>query len=90
MRRVAAARAAFSRSVLRPLEVKQVLLVISTWHLRRAVALFERAGFEVVPAGADCRSFRICLGLECWVPSIGALEASGLAVKEYLGYWTQV
>jgi len=49
-----------------------------------------RAGFEVVPVGADYRSFRTCRGLECWVPSVGALEASGLAVKEYLGYWAQV
>ena len=70
--------------------VKRILLVTSAWHLRRAVALFARAGFAVVPVGADFRSFRACLGVMCWLPSAGALEATGLAVKEWLGYGMQV
>ena len=82
--------AAFSRERLAPWGVERILLVTSAWHLRRAVALFARAGFEVVPVGADCRSFRACRGVACWVPSAGALEMSGLAVKEWLGYWMQV
>ncbi|WP_295429688.1 YdcF family protein [uncultured Thiodictyon sp.] len=81
--------AAFSRALLKPLGVDRVLLVTSAWHLRRAVAPFERAGFAVVPAGADYRSFGGCQGVQCWVPSIEALEATGLAAKEYLGYWAQ-
>jgi|GEM_PF-5301003 len=32
----------------------------------------------------------LSLGLQCWVPSAGALEASGLALKEVLGYAVQV
>ena len=82
--------AAFSKTLLQSLGIRRVLLVSSAWHLRRAAALFAREGFEVLPVGADYRSFRACRGLECWVPSVGALEASGLAVKEYLGYWAQV
>lgn len=82
--------AAFSRERLAPLGVKRILLVTSAWHLRRAEALFARAGFEVVPVGADYRSFRACRGVACWVPNAGALEMSGLAVKEWLGYWMQV
>jgi len=65
-------------------------LVTSAWHLRRAVALFEQAGFDVVPVGADVRSISRCRGLNCWLPSADALEASGLALKEALGYWVQV
>ena len=82
--------AAFSRERLAPWGVQRILLVTSAWHLRRAVALFEGAGFEVVPVGADYRSFGACRGVMCWVPSAGALEMTGLAVKEWLGYWVQV
>ena len=82
--------AAFSRAALAPLGAERVLLVTSAWHLRRAVALFEGEGFAVLPVGADYRSFRTCRGIECGVPSVGALEATGLAIKEYLGYWVQV
>ena len=82
--------AAYSRERLAPFGVKRILLVTSAWHLRRAVALFTHAGFEVVPVGADYRAFGACRGLDCWVPSPGALEMTGLAVKEWLGYWVQV
>jgi len=37
------------------------------------VALFARAGFEVLPVGADYRAFGACRGVDCWVPSAGAL-----------------
>ena len=82
--------AAFTRAALAPMGVRRVLLVTSAWHLRRAVALFAREGFEVLPVGADYRGVRACHGLECWVPNAGALEETGLVVKEYLGYEVQV
>jgi len=82
--------AASTRALLEPRAIDAVLLVTSAWHLRRAVALFEAAGFEVSPVGADYRSFRACRHLQCWIPSPDALDASGLAMKEYLGYWIQV
>jgi len=41
--------AAFIKAALHSLGIRRMLLV--TWHLRRAVALFARAGFEVVPVG---------------------------------------
>ena len=43
----------------------RVLLVTSAWNLRRAVALFEQAGFEVPPVAADDRSFPSCRALQC-------------------------
>ena len=84
------ANAAFTRALLGPGARWRVLLVTSAWHLRRAVALFEQEGFAVQPVGADYRSFPSCRGLQCWVPSAGALEDSGLALKEVLGYAVQV
>lgn len=82
--------AAFSRAVLESAGIDRILLVTSAWHLRRAVALFEQEGFEVHPVGADYRSFPTCRGLQCWVPNAIALEATELALKEYLGYLVQV
>lgn len=67
----------------------RILLVTSAWHLRRAVPLFEREGFEVLPVGADYRSLANCGGLHCLLPDSGALDATGMAWKEYLGYWVQ-
>ena len=32
---------------------KKIALVTSAWHMRRSKALFEQAGLEVVPVGAD-------------------------------------
>lgn len=84
------ANAAFTRRMLAPLGVRRVLLVTSGWHLRRAVGLFEREGFEVMPAGADYRAVGGCRGVKCWMPSAEALEETGLAIKEYLGIWVQL
>lgn len=82
--------AAFSRAALEPLGVDRIILVTSAWHLRRAVALFTKEDFDVVPIGADYRSLRSCRNPECWVPSVEALEMTSLAIKEYIGYWIQV
>jgi len=68
----------------------RLVSVTSAWHLRRAVALSEQEGFAVQPVSSDYRSFPNCRGLQCWVPSAGALEDGGLALKEVLGYAVQV
>lgn len=67
----------------------RILLVTSAWHLRRAVPLFEHEGFEVLPVGADYRGNVWCRGAGCLLPDSGALDATGMAWKEYLGYWVQ-
>jgi uncharacterized SAM-binding protein YcdF (DUF218 family) len=45
-----AARAA---ALLHPRGVRRILLVTSSYHIGRASGVFERAGFEVLPAPAD-------------------------------------
>lgn len=67
----------------------RILLVTSAWHLRRAVPLFEAVGFDVLPVGADYRSLSGCGGIHCVLPDSGALDDTGKAWKEYLGYWVQ-
>ncbi len=77
--------ATFTKAMLAPRGIDRVLLVTSAWHLRRAVPQFEREGFEVIPVGADYRSLGSCRGVWCWLPSPGALDATSLALKEFLG-----
>ena len=45
-----------ARALLEPRGVRRILLVTESQHLVRARALFERAGFEVLPAPSDGRS----------------------------------
>lgn len=62
--------------------IRDILLVTSSLHMPRAVALFERQGLEVtpvpVPEHADRETWR-----ERWLPSPSALWRSGRALKEY-------
>ena len=66
----------------------KILLVTSAWHMSRAKLLFERAGFDVVPAPAD---FEMSCALERPVkfedffPSAEALMRNSYAVKEWVG-----
>jgi uncharacterized SAM-binding protein YcdF (DUF218 family) len=43
------------RAALAPLGARRILLVTDSQHLLRAGGVFERAGFEVLPAPADAR-----------------------------------
>lgn len=74
-----------SRALAEPLGIGRVLLVSSAWHLRRAVPLFERVGFDVIPVGADYRALGTCTGAACWLPNFEALGLTSAAWKEYLG-----
>ena len=42
-----------ARAFLEPLGIRRILLVTSASHMPRSVALFEKQGFEVIPAPAD-------------------------------------
>ena len=65
----------------------KILLVTSAWHMSRAKTLFERAGFEVVPAPAD---FEMSCKAEepvspgDFFPTGEALLRNSSAVKEWV------
>lgn len=66
----------------------KILLVTSAWHMCRAKLLFERAGFEVVPAPTDfemsyCLEFPI--SIVDLLPSCDALLRNSYCVKEWIG-----
>jgi uncharacterized SAM-binding protein YcdF (DUF218 family) len=61
-------------------------LVTSASHMPRALAVFRRAGFSVIPAATDYQA-QPCLegGILAVLPDAGALEDSTTAIKEWLG-----
>jgi uncharacterized SAM-binding protein YcdF (DUF218 family) len=67
--------------------IKRILLVTSAFHLRRAVPLFERQGFEVVPAPTDYQRIVGSRVLPRWLPSAGDLARTTTALSEHVGYW---
>jgi uncharacterized SAM-binding protein YcdF (DUF218 family) len=78
--------AEFTARLLAPRKVHTILLVTSALHMRRAVAEFERAGFQVIPAATDHAQAKAA-GLQDWLPAAEALDASGRAMKEMVGEW---
>jgi uncharacterized SAM-binding protein YcdF (DUF218 family) len=67
---------------------KEILLVTSASHMERAAATFRKRGFTVHPAPTDFlsetetpfKAFQL-------LPTAGALNATGVALHEYLGLW---
>ncbi|MGH8056620.1 MAG: YdcF family protein, partial [Candidatus Entotheonellia bacterium] len=62
----------------------------SALHLPRAVSLFRKEGFHVIPAPCDYAVSSDPLVLTDFLPSGGTLSSTGSAVHEYVGiaiYW---
>ena len=79
--------AEMSARLLRERGIQKVLLVTSALHLRRALHLFEHQGLLVHPVATDqggSPNARMN-----WLPDAHALDGSGRAFKEMVGYWQQ-
>lgn len=66
----------------------RVLLVTSAWHMRRAKLLFEKAGFNVVPAPTDFEMSCVLEGpirISDFFPSSEAMSRNSYALKEWIG-----
>ncbi|MGY4675735.1 YdcF family protein [Ursidibacter arcticus] len=83
--------ALFSKEILEKANVKKIILVTNQWHMMRAKLLFERAGFEVLPAsvGAGITPATYGLNIMYFMPQSGALHSNMHALKEWLGYWKE-
>jgi len=70
---------------------KKIILVTSAYHARRAVLLFENAGFDVVPFRVDYQvDDNSGLTVLRFLPSAEALAQSEKALREMIGwlfYW---
>lgn len=76
--------ARYAWDMLAPEGIDRVALVSHGWHLPRAVAIFERVGFQVVPAPTLVVRNRQAEPLD-WLPDVFAFERSMVALYEYLG-----
>lgn len=79
--------AEMSAVLLRQRGIGKVLLVTSALHMRRAVKTFVKQGIEVVPVATD---HEVGAPDDRWrlLPDAKALDGSGRAFKEIVGYWT--
>jgi len=84
--------AALVKAAMEERGMKRVLLVTSASHMRRALATFQTAGIDAVPAATDyeeidCRKWteEKSILME-YLPDAEALARSTRAVKEYVGY----
>jgi uncharacterized SAM-binding protein YcdF (DUF218 family) len=78
-----AENAARMRDLLAPAGIHHIALVTHAWHMPRSQALFEQAGFTVLPApmGFVLPSERPLLE---WLPSAHGLTASRQVLREWL------
>ncbi|HML34183.1 YdcF family protein [Sporomusa sphaeroides] len=78
--------ALFTKAILMQYGFSKPILVVSGFHLPRAVINFERAGIDVLPYPTDYRVSRTTrLYVNKFSPSYDALWNSGTALREYLG-----
>lgn len=71
----------------------RILLVTSSWHMRRALQMFSRAAgadAEIVPAPCDCEATaKLAEGFDAsWFwPTADALNTNSVAFKERFAFW---
>jgi uncharacterized SAM-binding protein YcdF (DUF218 family) len=76
--------AQFAADLLFPIGVMDILLVTSSLHMGRAVALFELNGFSVTASATDYET-RNCFNWKDFIPDADALSGSARAIKEIVG-----
>jgi uncharacterized SAM-binding protein YcdF (DUF218 family) len=76
-----------SYALLQPHGITRILLVTHAWHMPRARAAFEKAGFVVIPAGTQFTVGKPLSPLD-FLPSARGLLASRHALHELIGlFW---
>lgn len=81
-----------SAEILFAKNIRRVVLVTQSVHMRRSVLLFKAAGFEVVPAATEL-SFTNSPVLQWWrwLPTSESLRKASMVLHEALGYaWYQL
>ena len=75
-----------TRKMLGEIGIDRIILVTDAFHMPRAVAVFEKAGFEVIPSpsGFSVVDFARPKLLEWW-PSLGNLSKAHAVMREKLG-----
>ena len=79
--------AVYTKLLLDQHGLKTVLLVTSALHMPRALATFETAGIQAIPAATDFEtSVPAASGIGAWVADPAALETTTRTLKEVFGW----
>lgn len=62
-----------------------VYLVTSAYHMKRSIVLYEHFGFHVIPAATAFKISTQAKDIWDYLPNMGALEKSFIALHEYMG-----
>lgn len=73
------------RAILQAAGADRVILVTSAWHMRRAEAVFRKAGVNVTPYAVDSLAEPLSLPADL-VPGSEALDRSTRLLREMAGY----
>lgn len=83
--------ATLSKRLLDQEGIDRIILVTHAWHMRRSIAAFEHAGFDVIPAGTGFNVPGPGLHPFDLVPRSAVLATSALALHEWVGWvWYQL
>ena len=81
-----AENAKYTKQICAQRNFDKVILVTSAFHMPRSVMLFEREGVDVIPYPTDYQTNKdTVLDAFAFVPSIGNLYNTTVAMKEYMG-----
>ena len=83
-----AENASLSAATLWPAKIKRIVLVSHSWHLPRAIPLFEKQGLEVIAAPTAFSTWPE-FSADWFLPSAEALRRSSTALHEWLGLLVQ-
>lgn len=78
--------AKYSYEILAVENKKNIFLVTSAIHMMRSKWIFEKIGFNVIPAPTDFID-RDQLSINSFIPNASSLELSSQVMHEWLGYW---
>jgi uncharacterized SAM-binding protein YcdF (DUF218 family) len=71
--------------LLQEMDLSNVILVTSAFHMPRSMGCFAKMGLQPRPYPVDFRGQRGGYNPLSWLPSVGNLQGSTTAVREYVG-----
>ena len=78
--------AIYTKEILQKHKIKSILLITSAFHMRRALESFHSQGIKkIISYPTDYRSLERKFTFEFLIPSVGGLENSTIAIKEWIG-----
>lgn len=79
--------ARFTAEFLKQSNIQTVALVTHAWHMPRARAAFENFDIQIIPAPTAFYGRHLPDNINKFLPSMVALEFSGVALHEVFGHW---